>query len=159
MQLRTSLAGPTGPSDRFWSAPVLGFWPTGGPTLSLPGCECARLTNETAIHTTVESAEEVSLSSRRWRGGLGRGASFFSCLACASAVGFPSPQPSPRSLLMGRGSCYLSCGRLSIGAWCLSILWCLELGFWCLLVARPANAKTPPVPYTNSLGMKMLSIS
>src|SRR6266478_4139190 len=64
---------------------------------------------------TEESAEEFSLSSRQGRRGLGRGGSFFLWLACASAVGCPSPRPSPRSFLTGRGSwrCRLSCSLLS----------------------------------------------
>ncbi len=75
-------------------------------------------TEEAAACTTLESAEEFSLSSRRGRRGLGRGESFFLWLACASAVGCPSPQPSPRSFLTGRGSwqCGLSCRLLSISA-------------------------------------------
>src|SRR6266446_2323531 len=73
------------------------------------------LTEETAACTTLESAEEFSLSSRQGRRGLGRGGSFFLWLACASAVGCPSPRPSPRSFLTGGGSwqCSLSCGLLS----------------------------------------------
>ena len=55
-----------------------------------------------------ERVEEVSLSSRRGRRGLGRGGPFLLRLACASAVG------SPRSFLTGRGRCSLSCGLLGM---------------------------------------------
>ncbi len=58
---------------------------------------------------------DFSLSSRRGRRGLGRGGSSCSWLFWASAGGGPSPQPSPRSFLTGRGSppFSLSCGLLS----------------------------------------------
>ena len=74
-----------------------------------------KTTEETAACTTVESAEGFSLSSGRGRRGLGRGGSFFVRPTCASAVGCPSPQPSPRSFLTGRGGwrCRLFCGLLS----------------------------------------------
>src|SRR5438552_1149604 len=68
------------------------------------------LTKVTAACTTLERAEEFSLSSHRGRRGLGRGGSLFVWPARAS-VGCPSP----RSFLAGRGSwpCRLSRGLLS----------------------------------------------
>src|SRR5260370_26784673 len=73
------------------------------------------LTEENAACTPLASGEVFSLSSRRGRRGPGRGGSFLLWLAGASAVGFPSPQPSPRSFLTGRWSwrSRLSCVPLS----------------------------------------------
>src|SRR5437879_4855227 len=78
--------------------------------------EFSRITVETVACATLDSGRSFSLSSLRGRRGPGRGGPSCLRLHAASALGCPSPQPSPRSFLTGRGSrrCRLSCGYLSI---------------------------------------------
>src|SRR5260370_22928191 len=98
------------------------------------------LTEENVASTPRASGEVFSLSSRRGRRGPGRGGSFLLWLAGASAVGFPSPQPSPRSFLTGRGSwrCRLSCGLLRNAATLLT--------FWALSTFAQGGLNPPGAP-------------
>ncbi len=114
----------------------------------------AERTEESALRATLVSAEGISLSSRRGRSGLGRGGPFFLWLACSAAIRCPSPRPSPRSILTGRGSriCRLSCGHLSTCNRLSSLFRHRSFVIWALRTASTTRWTLMPVMHRKSIG-------